>query len=78
MKDDHIVAAAIIESADDAEALRNASELLTTSQFLGMEVWHGFWLVGALSDPAPSHEYVAKDDCPSSEGGVPNIDELRR
>ena len=50
MKNDHIVAPAIIEAADDAEALRKASELLTTSQFLGMEVWHGFLIPRHLTN----------------------------
>ena len=78
MRDDHIVAPAIIEATDDAEALRKARELLATSQFLRIEVWHGFRLVGALAGPAPSQDYVAKDDLHSSDGGASNTDELRR
>ena len=46
MKDEHIVAPAIMEATDDAEALRKARELLSASQFLRIEVWHGFRLRG--------------------------------
>ena len=48
MKDDHIVAPASIEAADDAQALRKASALLTTSHF-GIEVWHGFRLAASTT-----------------------------
>jgi hypothetical protein len=70
MKDGHIVAPAIVEAPDDAEALRKARELLSASQFLRLEVWHGSRLVGALSVAESSDENVAKDH-------VSNIAELR-
>lgn len=56
MKDDRIAGPAIIDATDDAEALRKASESLSASQFLRIELWHGFRNVGTLSAPAPPHE----------------------
>lgn len=57
MRDDHIVAPTIIEATEDAQAMQKASELLSTSQFLSIEVWLGFRLVGSLpAAPASSHE----------------------
>jgi hypothetical protein len=53
VKDDHIIAPANIDAADDAQAMLKASELLSTSQFLGIEVWQEKRVVGALSAPAP-------------------------
>ena len=53
VKDDHIVAPAVIDAADDAQAMLKASELLSTSQFPCIEVWQEKRVVGALSDPAP-------------------------
>jgi hypothetical protein len=53
MKDQRIVAPAIIDAADDAQAMLKAGELLSTSQFLRIEVWRETRLVGALSGPAP-------------------------
>ena len=50
MKDERIVAPAII---DAAQAMLKAGELLSTSQFLRIEVWRETRLVGALSGPAP-------------------------
>ena len=79
MKDDHIVAPASIEAADDAQALRKASALLTTSHF-GIEVWHGFRRVGAIPAPAISgvRRQSDKDGLHSSEGDMPNIIEFRQ
>jgi hypothetical protein len=62
MRDDHIVAPAIIDAANDAQAMLKACELLTTSQFGRIEVWQETRVVGALSAPAASHEYEAKLD----------------
>jgi hypothetical protein len=56
MKDNHIVAPTVIEATDDAEALRNAGELLSTSESPRIEVWQGFRNVGALSAPAACEE----------------------
>jgi hypothetical protein len=39
VKDDHIVAPAVIDAADDAQAMLRASELLSTGPCLGIEVW---------------------------------------
>ena len=67
VKDDHIVAPANIDAADDAQAMLKASELLSTSQFPGIEVWRETRVVGAL--PAPSSN--------SSEVRASNIVEFR-
>jgi hypothetical protein len=56
MKGDRIVAPEIVEAADDAQAMLKAGELLSTSQFVRIEVWQGSRLVGSLSAPAPSHD----------------------
>ena len=64
MKDERIVAPAIIEAADDAQAMLKAGELLTASQFARIEVWHETRVVGALSAPAPSHEHVREGPPP--------------
>ena len=52
MKDDRIIAPAIIHATDDAQAMLKAGELLTTSQFVRIEVWRETRVVGALSAPA--------------------------
>ena len=57
LKDDHIVAPTTIEAADDAQAMLKASDLLSTRQFSRIEVWQESRIVGALSAPAPSHEF---------------------
>ena len=62
MKGDRIVAPANIDATDDAQAMLKASELLSTSQFVRIEVWQETRAVGALFAAAPSHEYVAKLD----------------
>ena len=77
MKDERIVAPAIIHATDDAQAMLKAGELLSTSQFLRIEVWQETRIVGALSAPALAHEYVAKDDRDASDDGLSNIAELR-
>jgi hypothetical protein len=56
MMDDHIVAPSIIEATEDVQAMLKARELLSTSQFLSIEVWHGYRLVGSLSAPAAPDE----------------------
>ena len=53
MKDDHIVAPENIEAADDAQAMVKAGELLSTSQFVRIEVWRESRIVGAVSAAAP-------------------------
>ena len=78
VKDERIVAPAIIEAADDAQAMLKAGELLSTGQFPCIEVWQETRVVGALSAPAPSNEYVAKPDRDDSpEDSVSNIVEFR-
>jgi hypothetical protein len=56
ISDDHIAAPAVIDAINDAQAMLKASELLSTSQFLSIEVWQETRVVGVLSAPAPSHE----------------------
>ena len=73
MKDERIVAPAIIDAADDAQAMLKAGQLLSTSQFPCIEVWQETRVVGALSAAAPSDHNVAKVDPHSSKGDVPNI-----
>jgi len=53
MQDENIVAPANIDAADDEGALVKASELLSSGQFLRVEVWQGPRIVGALSAVAP-------------------------
>ena len=77
MQGERIAAPANIEATDDAQAMLKAGELLSTSQFLRIEVWQETRIVGALSAPAPAHECVAKDDRDASDDGVSNIAELR-
>ena len=77
VKDDRIVAPAIIDAADDAQAMLKAGELLTTSQFGHIEVWQETRVVGALSAPAPSHRNGAKNDSHAFDEGVSSIAELR-
>jgi len=78
MKDERIVAPAIIEAADDAQAMLKAGELLSTGQFLCIEVWQETRVVGAWSAPTSSNEYVAKPDKDDSpEDGGSNIVEFR-
>ena len=75
MQGGRIAAPAIIEATDDAQAMLKAGELLSTSQFLCIEVWQETRIVGALSAPVPSHEYVTKDDRDASEDGLSNVAE---
>ena len=75
MQGERIAAPAIIEATDDAQAMLKAGELLSTSQFLRIEVWQEARVVGALSAQAPSHEYATKDDRDASEDGVSNVAE---
>jgi hypothetical protein len=75
IKDERIVAPAIIEAIDDAQAMLKAGELLSTSPFLRIELWHETRVVGALSAPAPSDEDATKDDRDASEDGVSNVAE---
>jgi len=77
MRGEHIVAPKSIDAGDDAGAMLKASELLSTSQFSRIEVWHETRLVGVLSAATPPHEYAAKDDRHSYEGGISNIGGLR-
>jgi hypothetical protein len=49
LKDDHIVASEGIDATDDAQAMLKAGELLSTSQFLRIEVWQETRIVGSLS-----------------------------
>ena len=56
MRNDHIVAPAVIEATEDAQAMLTAGELLLVSQFPYIEVWQKTRVVGSLSAPAPSHE----------------------
>jgi hypothetical protein len=79
IKDDHIVAHAVIDATDDAQAMLKASELLFVRQFLSVEVWQETRVVGALSASGQSHESVGaleKDDS-HFEGGASNIAEFR-
>ena len=75
MKDGRIVSPAIIEAADDAQAMLKAGELLSTSQFFRIEVWQETRVVGALSAPVPSREFVGTldKDFHSSEEGASNM-----
>lgn len=80
LKDGHIVAPNTIEAADDAEAMLKARELLSTSQFLRIEVWHATRVVGALSAKEPVREYVGtleKDGSQSSGDLASNIVKFR-
>ena len=56
IKNNHIVAPAVIEASEDAQAMLRASELLLARQFPCIEVWQQTRIVGSLSAPAPSHE----------------------
>jgi hypothetical protein len=56
LKDDHIVAPESIDATDDAQAMLKAGDLLSTSQFLRIEVWQETRIVGSLSAPASSPE----------------------
>jgi hypothetical protein len=62
LKDDRIVAPAIIDAANDAQAMLKAGELLSTSQFSRIEVWQETRVVGALSAPSPADESAANLD----------------
>ena len=76
IKNDHIVAPTNIDATDDAQAMLRASELLSTSQFFLIEVWQATRVVGVLSAPAPSHEFVGtldKEDSHSSDDGTSNV-----
>jgi hypothetical protein len=80
MKGEHIAAPENIDAADDAQAMLKAAELLSTSQFVRIEVWKGSRLVASLSAPAPSHEYVGtldKDVSHASHDGASNNVEFR-
>lgn len=79
IKDDHIVAPAVIDATDDAQAMLKASELLSASQLLSIEIWQGTRVVGALPAPGPSHDSLGtleKDDS-HFEDGATNIAEFR-
>ena len=78
VKDDHIVAPAVIDAADDAQAMLKASELLSTSRFLGIEVWQEKRVVGALSAPASSHKATDQQGSHASEDGESDVVEFRR
>ena len=67
IKDDHIVAHAVIDATDDAQAMLKASELLFVRQFLSIEVWQATQVVGALSTPASIHKVMDQEDFHSSE-----------
>ena len=56
MRNNHIVAPAVIEAAEDAQAMLRASELLLVNQFPYIEVWQETRIVGSLSAPARPHE----------------------
>ena len=77
VKDDHIVAPADIDAADDAQAKLKASEQLSTSPFLGIEVWQEKRVVGALSAPASSHK-VTDRGSHASKDGESNVVDFRR
>ena len=79
VKDDHIVAHAVIDATDDAQAMLKASELLFVRQFLSIEVWQATRVVGALSASGPSHESVGtlEKDGSHFEDGATNIAEFR-
>ena len=62
MQGEHIAAPANIDATDDAQAMLKAAELLSTSQFVRIEVWQETRVVGALSAPAPSPAYVGTLD----------------
>ena len=62
MQGEHIVAPANIDATDDAQAMLKAAELLSTSQFVRIEVWQETRVVGALSAPAPTPQYVGTLD----------------
>jgi hypothetical protein len=54
------------------QAMLKASELLSTSEFLRIEVWKEARVVGALSVAKPD-----KDDFHSSEDDMSNVIEFR-
>ena len=60
MQGEHIVAPANLDATDDAQAMLKAAELLSTSQFVRIEVWQETRVVGALSAPAPTPEYAGR------------------
>lgn len=62
MQSEHIAAPANIDATDDAQAMLKAAELLSTSQFVRIEVWQETRVVGALSAPVPSPAYVGTLD----------------
>ena len=78
MEDGRIVAPAIIEATDDAQAMLKAGELLSTIQFLRIEVWQEKRLVGALSAPASSHKVTDQRGSHASKDGESNVAEFRR
>ena len=78
MQGGRIAAPAIIEAADDAQAMLKAGELLSTSQFGCIEVWQEKRLVGALSAPALSHRVPDQSGSHASKGGKSNVAEFRR
>ena len=76
MQGEHIAAPANIDATDDAQAMLKAAELLSTSQFVRIEVWQETRVVGALSAPAPSPAYVGtldKDVSHVSDDGASNV-----
>ena len=78
MQGERIAAPAIIEATDDAQAMLKAGELLSTSQFLRVEVWQGQRIVGALSAPASSHKVTDHRESHASKVGESNVAEFRR
>ena len=71
LKDDHIVAPAVIDASDDAQAMVMAGQLLSTTQFSCSEVWRDIRVVGALSAPAAFHKVTDRQDLHSPEGTGP-------
>ena len=78
MRDDHIVAPAVIDADDDAQAMLKAGEMLSASQCTRMEVWQETRLVGALSAPTPTDRAkLDEGDRHLSESGGSTIVEFR-
>jgi hypothetical protein len=67
LKDDHIVAPAVIDASDDAQAMVMAGQLLLTTQFSCIEVWKEMRVIGAVSAPAPFREVADREEFHSSE-----------
>jgi hypothetical protein len=78
MQGERIAAPAIIEATDDAQAMLKAGELLSTSQFLRIDVWQEKRLVGVLSAPASSHKVTDHRGSHASKDSESNVAEFRR